>query len=73
MNHTPPDLAAIKARLLRAGHPRPSDAPTTPATRQVSREAQEARAALREHVIADLWALIDALEARDQGSGDGLS
>ena len=72
MNH-PPDLAAIKARLLRAGHPRPSDAPTTPATRQVSREAQEARAALREHIIADLWALIDALEARDQGSGDGLS
>ncbi|MBM3976200.1 MAG: hypothetical protein FJ299_04335 [Planctomycetes bacterium] len=61
-----PDLEAIRARLLRAGHPRPTpDAPPQP--RAFSPEAQRAREELREHIIADMWALIDALEARRGG------
>lgn len=58
-----PDLEAIKARLLRAGHPRPTADSSPPGTRQVTREAQEARAELREHIIEDIWALLDALES----------
>ncbi len=59
-----PDLEAIKARLIRAGYPRPDGEPAEPEVRRTSREAQEARAELREHLVADVWALIDALEAQ---------
>ncbi len=66
MKASAPDVEAIKSRLIRAGHPRPTAEPSTPGTRRVTREAQEARAELREHIIADIWALIDALESRGQ-------
>ena len=62
-----PDVEAIKSRLIRAGHPRPTAGPHEPETRQVTREAQEARAELREHIIEDIWALLDALESRREG------
>lgn len=61
-----PDLEAIRSRLLRAGYPPPGPGPSAPETRQITREAQEARAELREHIIEDIWALIDALESRRQ-------
>jgi hypothetical protein len=57
-----PNVDAIKSRLIRAGHLHPTAEPSPPETRQVTREAQEARAELREHIIEDIWALIDALE-----------
>lgn len=56
------DLDAIRDRLLRAGHSRPTpNAPPQP--RAFSPEAQRAREELREHIIADMWALLDAVEA----------
>ena len=58
------DIDAIKARLLRAGYARPGESTSVPEVRQVTREAQEARADLREHIVEDLWALLDALESR---------
>jgi len=60
----PPDIDAIRARLLRAGYARPGESTADPEVRQVTREAQEARADLREHIIEDLWALLEALESR---------
>ena len=57
------DLDEIKARLLRAGYPHPASRPPSPAIRGTSREAQESRAELREHIIDDIWALIDEVEA----------
>ncbi|TAJ24213.1 MAG: hypothetical protein EPO68_01850 [Planctomycetota bacterium] len=56
------DLEAIRGRLLRAGHARPTpNAPPQP--RAFSPEAQRAREELREHIIADMWALLDAVES----------
>lgn len=58
----PVDIEAIRSRLLRAGYPRPSpNAPPQP--RPFSPDAQRAREELREHIVADVWALTDALEA----------
>jgi hypothetical protein len=68
MNAGPPDLEAIKARLVRAGYPRPAGGEPAHETRAVTREAQEARAELREHIIEDIWALIQELESRRQGA-----
>jgi hypothetical protein len=59
-----PDVEAIKSRLIRAGYPRPTAGPSVLEVRRVTREAQEARAELREHIIEDIWALLDALESR---------
>jgi len=66
----PLDLEPIKTRLLEAGYPHPKSRPPSPQIREVSREAQEARAELREHIIEDVWALLDEVEslrARKQG------
>jgi hypothetical protein len=63
MKEATPDVEAIKARLVRAGYPRPAPGAPESETRQVTKEAQEARAELREHIIEDIWALLDALEA----------
>ena len=62
MDKPPVDLQAIHARLIRAGYPRPvpGEDPTT--VRASSREAQQARAELREHIIDDVWALLDEVE-----------
>jgi hypothetical protein len=55
------DLEPIKSRLINAGYPRPE--PEEPhRIREVSRQAQEARAELREHIIHDVWALLDEVE-----------
>jgi hypothetical protein len=63
-----PDLEAIRGRLLRAGHARPTaNAPIQP--RAFSPEAQRAREELREHIIADMWALVDAVEALRKRDG----
>jgi hypothetical protein len=65
----PVDLEAIKARLLRAGYPPPAERADRP-IREPGREAQEARAELREHIIEDVWALIGEVEAaRAEGRG----
>jgi hypothetical protein len=61
------DVEAFKSRLLCTGHPRSTAKPSTPGTGRVTRGAQEAGAELREHIIADIWALIDALESRGNG------
>jgi len=56
------DLEPIKTRLVNAGYARPEpDSPKQ--VREVTRQAQEARAELREHIIEDLWALLDEVEA----------
>ena len=68
MKDAPPNLEAIKSRLIRAGYPRPTPEPSVPETRQITHEGQEARAELREHIIEDIWALIAALEPRNQDS-----
>jgi hypothetical protein len=64
----PQDLEAIKSRLVRAGYPRPGTGQPERSTRDVGREAQEARAELRDHIIEDIWALIDEVEALRRGS-----
>ena len=64
MKEATPDIEAIKSRLIRAGYPPPTGEPLVPETRQVTREAQEARAELREHIIEDIWALLAALESQ---------
>ncbi len=65
----PLDLEPIKSRLIDAGYPHPtSDQPSTQ-VRDTSRKAQEARAELRDHIIEDVWALLDEVEslrARDE-------
>lgn len=73
MKEAAPDVEAIKSRLIRADYPRPTAGPFVPATRQVTREAKEARAELREHIIEDIWALLDALEAQHEGKRGGDS
>ena len=57
------DLEAIKSRLIRAGYPRLEARPPSKQIRDTSREAQEARAELRDRVIDDIWALIDEVES----------
>ena len=57
------DLEAIKARLVEAGYPHPGARPPTPPIREPGREAQAARAELREHIIDDIWALLDEVAA----------
>jgi hypothetical protein len=58
----PLDLDAIRNRLLRAGYPRPTPN-AVPQPRPFSPDAQRAREELREHIVADVWALTDAVEA----------
>ena len=61
MDTQPVDLEAIKIRLVNAGYPR-EQGTSTRRVREVGQEAQEARAALRDHIIEDVWALIDEVE-----------
>jgi hypothetical protein len=70
-SNSPLDLEPIKARLRSAGYEHPRLAPATPLVRDPTRVGQDARAALREHILGDVWALIDEVErlrrcARDQ-------
>ena len=61
MRSTLPDVEAIKSRLVRAGYP-PVRLRTE--TRQVTNEAQQARADLREHIIEDIWSLLATIESQ---------
>lgn len=69
MDKPPVDLQAIQARLIRAGYPRPAPGEDANTVRASSREAQQARAELREHIIDDVWALLDEVEALRRRSG----
>ena len=62
MNNKPLDLGPIKSRLVNATYPHPEPGRPTTGVREVTREAQEARAELRDHIIEDIWALIDEVE-----------
>ncbi len=57
------DLDAIKSRLMNAGYPRPGRGEPSTKIRELSQEAQEARAELRDHIIDDVWALLDEVES----------
>jgi hypothetical protein len=59
----PLNLDAIKARLVRAGYPHPEPGDPASRVREISRDAQEARAELRENIIDDAWALLDEVES----------
>lgn len=59
MDNNPLDLEPIKSRLVNAGYPHPEPGKPTTRVREVTREAQEARAELRDHIIEDIWGLID--------------
>ena len=62
MEDDPLDLEPIRARLIQAGYPRPGSGQQSSKAREVSREAQQARAELRDHIIDDVWALLDEVE-----------
>jgi hypothetical protein len=62
LDSKPLNLGPIKSRLVNAGYPRPEPGTPTRRVRELSREAQEARAELRDHIIEDVWALIDEVE-----------
>ena len=57
------DLDPIKTRLINAGYPRPERGQPSIKIREVSQEARKARAELREHIIDDIWALLDEAES----------
>ena len=57
------DLDPIKTRLINAGYPPPGRGKPSKKIREVSREAQKARAELRDHIIDDIWALLDEVES----------
>ena len=59
----PLDLEAIKSRLVNAGYPHPQPDGPAERVREVSREAQAARAELRDNIIDDVWALLDEVES----------
>lgn len=63
------DLEAIRLRLIQAGYPRPVPGQSSSGIREPSRKAQEARAELREHIIDDLWALLDEVESQRRKTG----
>ena len=57
------DLDAIKSRLMSSGYPHPARGQPATKIRDISQEAQTARAELRDHIIDDIWALLDEVEA----------
>ena len=57
----PLDLEPIKTRLRDAGYDHPAER-SEHVVREPTRAAQEARAVLREHIIDDVWALVDEVE-----------
>ena len=59
MSNGPVELEAIRVRLINAGYPRPGVDETEIRVRESSREAQDARAELRAHIVDDIWALLD--------------
>ena len=63
MKNGPRNLEPIKARLINAGYAHPEPGQPSTRTRETSREAQEARAELRAHIIDDIWALLDEVES----------
>jgi hypothetical protein len=57
------DLDPIKTRLIDAGYSPPERGQPSKEIREVSREAQRARAELRDHIIDDIWALLDEVKS----------
>ncbi len=63
MKNEPLNLEPIKFRLINAGYPHREPGQPSSRMRETSREAQEARAQLRAHIIDDIWALLDEVES----------
>ncbi len=59
----PLNLEPIKSRLIDAGYPHPRSGRPSTQVRDTSRKGQEARAELRDHIIEDVWALLDEVES----------
>ena len=57
------DLDPIKSRLINSGYTRLDRGQPSKKIREVGREAQKARAELRDHLIDDIWALLDEVES----------
>ncbi len=57
------DLDPIKSRLVNSGYPHPGLGQPSTKIRELSQEAQKARAELRDHIIDDIWALLDEVES----------
>ena len=68
MKNGPLNLEPVKSRLINAGYPHPEPGQPTSRLRETSREAQEARAELRTHIIDDIWALLDEVESLRGGT-----
>ena len=62
------NLEPIKSRLINAGYLHAEPGQPSSRMREISREAQEARAELRAHIIDDIWALLDEVESLRGGS-----
>jgi hypothetical protein len=62
------DVDPIKSRLINSGYPHPGRGQTSTNIREVSQEAQKARAELRDHIIDDIWALLDEVESLRGGT-----
>ena len=63
MKNGPLNLEPVKSRLINAGYAHPEPGQPSSKVREISREAQEARAELRSHIIDDIWALLDEVES----------
>ncbi len=57
------NLDPIKSRLINAGYPHPEPGQPSRRIKEFSREAEEARAELRAHIIDDIWVLLDEVES----------
>ena len=62
MQSEPVKLDEIKSRLVKAGYPHPGSGPPSRQIRDITPEARAARAELRDHIIGDVWALLDEVE-----------
>ncbi len=62
MEHERLNLDPIKSRLVDAGYPHPEPGQPSTTIREFSREAEQARAELRAHIIDDVWALLEEVE-----------
>ena len=66
------NLDPIRSRLINAGYPHLRPGESSRRIRETSREAKEARAELRAHIIADIWALLDEVVSLRAGDEPGL-
>ncbi len=57
------NLDPIKTRLINAGYPHPEPGQSSTRIREFSREAEQARAELRAHIIDDIWDLLEEVDS----------